>query len=87
MRVENLGNNVNEYCERTSNGSSTWDICRECAADLEDSPHIFDKELSPYNNDEPEGDEGRGGDVDHPPYEECDYKCVICKKVLDEDEN
>lgn len=84
MRVENLGKNVDEwYAKNRGDGSSTHDVCRGCANRLEKNPHAFDDKLKPYNGD-PQGDEGWGGDVDHPPYDDDpgSYKCAACGKKL-----
>lgn len=38
-----------------------------------------------------EGPDGRGDcwgyNEDHPPYEDCDYECEICRKQLGEEDN
>ncbi len=49
---------------------------------------MFNDKLTPYNNGEPQGDEGWGGECSHPGYEENgDYKCAVCgKKLTDKDE-
>ena len=86
MRVENLGKNVLEYCRQTGNGSSTHDLCPDCANQLEDDPNCFNSILKPYNSGEPEGDRGWGGDCAHPDYADDDYKCEICKVPLRSDD-
>jgi len=78
-RVANSGSNVDEWCNRSGNGSSTHDLCKWCAGTLERNPHGLD--LRPYNGD-PVGTEGWSGDVDHPEYAECDYTCEVCGKKL-----
>jgi hypothetical protein len=82
-RVENLGTNVDEWWEREQEGSSTFDVCFDCHCDLENDPHAYDDELAPYNGD-PSGDAGRGGDVEHPSYDESDidYDCEVCGAKL-----
>lgn len=82
-RVENLGANVSAWNERTGNGSSTHDLCTSCARQLERDPYCYDGILFPYNGD-PVGEDGWGGDVEHPNYDECDYRCAIpdCKVLL-----
>ncbi len=80
-RVENLGTNVTTFCEESDEGSSTFDVCNTCHADLELDPHAFDYKLKPFNGD-PEGDDGRGGDVEHPPYNDCMYDCEVCSVPL-----
>lgn len=83
-RLENCGPSVDKFCRETGNGSSTHDVCRHCAP--ADGEFIKDKGLVPYNGD-PEGEEGWTGEVEHPCYSECDYRCVICKAKLTEDDN
>lgn len=85
-RIENNGDSVSEWCERTGNGSSTHDVCKPCYNRLEKNPHLFDSKLDRYNGD-PLGEEGWGGDVCHPPYEGEDYSCEICKRKLTERDN
>jgi hypothetical protein len=85
-RVYNIGKSVDAFCEKTGNGSSSWDLCQDCAHDLKNDPHIFDAELIPYNGD-PNGEDGREGDMEHPSYSECDYKCEVCKQPLTEDDD
>lgn len=80
-RIENIGDNVTEYCERTGEGSSTFDICTGCASHLETDPHVYDAILSPYNGD-PEGDGGYDEGCVHPDYDDEDYICEICYKAL-----
>lgn len=80
-RIENIGDNVSEYCERTGEGSSTFDICTDCASHLETDPHVYDAILSPYNGD-PEGDEGYEAGCVHPDYDEEGYLCTFCYKPL-----
>lgn len=87
-RVENLGKNVDEWWEEVGEGSSTHDVCSECAEILDMDPHAFDEELQPYNGD-PQGDAGWGGDVDHPSYGEydIDYNCEACGAKLTADDD
>lgn len=87
-RVENIGSNVNLWYNNpgNGNGSSTFDICKQCADELKSDPHAFDDKLKPYNGDPP-GDEGREGDCDHPLYQDEDYGCEVCKKSLTEEDN
>jgi hypothetical protein len=91
-RIENTGDNVDEFCQRTGNGSSTWDVCIECYEDydLEDGSNLdeVNDKLVPYNGD-PDG-VMRGGSVEHPDYSDgfCDgYRCEICKAPLTEKDN
>ena len=83
-RVENLGDNVSTFCEEDGNGSSTWDVCNECHEELEQDSHVFDKTLAPYNGD-PDGSDGRGGDCEHPPFDEMDYHCDVCGVAINDD--
>jgi hypothetical protein len=76
-RVENLGENVSAWCDRTHEGSSTWDVCEEHAEYLDDDPSYYDNDLVPYGDGEPSGDAGRGGDVEHPPYADGSYHCAL----------
>ena len=85
-RVENLGPELDAFCRETGNGSSTYDVCAECAEELRDDPHCHNDKLKPFNGD-PQGSEGWGGDVEHPPYDELDYTCVICNKPLTDEED
>ena len=82
-RVENLGANVSAWSEKTGNGSSTFDLCKAHAEQLDENPHRFDAILQPYNGDPP-GEDGRGDNVEHPDYDECDYRCAIpnCRVLL-----
>ena len=87
-RVDNLGKNVDEWHDKAvGEGTSTFDVCSSCASVLAKRPHAFDKKLKPYQYGEPSGDLGRGGDVEHPPYEETDYECAVCGKPLTEHSN
>lgn len=87
-RIENLGDNVSAWHDApgNGNGSSTWDVCRHCADELEYEPHTFDDKLVPYNDDPP-GDAGRGGNCEHPPYEDGDYTCAVCNEPLIEEDD
>lgn len=87
-RVENLGANVNHWHkhEARGEGSSTFDVCRSCWHDLDADAHAYDAELTPYNGD-PDGTDGRGGDIGHPPYEDGEYECEVCHETLTDDDN
>jgi DNA-directed RNA polymerase subunit RPC12/RpoP len=89
-RVDNSGSNVHEWCESPDNkygsGSSTYDVCMRCYKHLKSDPHFYDEELKPYNGD-PLGIDGWGGDVVHPPYEDDDYICAVCKRKLKESDD
>jgi hypothetical protein len=90
-RVENVGNNVYEWNERTGDGSSVHDVCQKCYKKLGKNPHVFDGTLRPYQFDEPQGTEGWQGDVEHPPYEDEGWqsvvRCKVCQKKLTERDN
>ena len=85
MRVDNLGKNVDVWYETESggNGSSTHDVCLDCHSQLRIDPHCFDNKLQPYNGD-PQGEDGWGSNVEHPPYEDVPelYRCQVCDKPL-----
>lgn len=89
IRIANVGANVSEWSERTGEGSSTWDICKRHIPTLEKLPYAYDDILVPYvDREEPSGEDGREGDVAHPPYEEmdeADRKCAICGHDLIDD--
>jgi len=83
-RIENVGSNVDEYCEKSGEGSSTFDICSECNETLLGyNTLVFrgDKDFAPYNGD-PVGFDGHETWIDHPPYEECGYTCTHCHTPL-----
>lgn len=86
-RVENLGANVDEWNRIEDEHSSTYDVCRHCYEDLETDPNAHNQDLVPYNNNEPQGEDGWGGDLFHPSYEEEDYECAVCGKHLTEDDD
>lgn len=82
-RVENIGKNVDAWYRSVGEGSSTWDVCSHCNDDLLRDPHMYDPELKPYGFEEPDGDDGRGGEVVHPSYDEdINYECAICGEPL-----
>jgi hypothetical protein len=85
-RVENLGKNVDEWYEEYEEGTSTHDVCASCWADLQAVPDAYNDKLTPYNGD-PQGDEGWGGEVCHPSYNEDDYDCEVCGDHLTEDDD
>lgn len=86
FRVENLGPEVDKWCEETGNGSSTYDVCYDCHEELEMNPFAYDYKLVPYGNGEPVGSLGWGGDVDHPPYSDelIKHECAVCGANLSE---
>jgi hypothetical protein len=83
-RVENLGKNVTDWSTRTGNGASTIDLCNSHAVELDTHPHRFDGVLHPYGDGEPVGEDGWGGDVEHPNYDESAIRCAIptCQVLL-----
>lgn len=81
-RVSNSGINVDLWYERVGEASSTHDVCKGCHQKLEKDPNRFNHILTPYQREEPQGVDGWEGDVDHPPYSECDYQCTVCGKKL-----
>ena len=83
-RVENLGTSVDAWNKETGEGSTTHDICTSCHRKLEKNSHEFDQQLTPINLDEPTGDLGWGGEVDHPSYADKfqDYYCKVCGRRL-----
>lgn len=85
-RCDNDGENVNEFCDRTGEGSSTFDLCKDCGEELENDPMAFVDDLKPYNGD-PVGDAGHGFGADHPPYEGEEYQCEVCDKRLTAKDN
>lgn len=84
-RLANDGAAVNEWYrlegERTGNGSSTYDLCTECA----DDPETALESLEPYNGD-PKGDEltdGAPAPCYETEYEEGNgYPCEVCGVIL-----
>lgn len=69
---------VADFCTKTGNGSSTFDLCRRCGLDAEGEP-LAAYNLSPYNG-EPAG---VLTNVEwHPDYDENDYVCECCGKPL-----
>jgi hypothetical protein len=84
-RVENLGQNVDEWYKTARSGSSTHDVCSHCNRILLHDPKHF--KLQPYNTREPQGDKGWGGEVEHPDYEDSDYTCAACGRKLTKKDN
>ncbi len=82
IRVENLGANVSAWCKKTGEGSTTYDLCVTCHAELLNDPHSLDNDLTPQGPGEPQGEDGYGGDVEHPSYNDTEYNCTICGTVL-----
>ena len=89
-RVENLGPNVDDWYKNHNPdgaGTSTHDVCKNCHDDLKDDPHCADDELKPYHTNEPQGTDGWGGDVEHPPYEDDFYSCAVCGEQLTDNDD
>lgn len=85
-RYENTGSNVSDWCTETGEGSTTHDICAECAVDFErDSLADEGDKLELFGRGEPRGYGGWVGDVEHPHYDWTEYHCAICGRELDED--
>lgn len=82
-RVSNLGANVSAWSDQSREGSSVFDLCKAHAEQLEKNPHRFDDVLKPYNGD-PIGEDGWGGDVVHPNYDDewDDCRCAVCGVLL-----
>ena len=78
-RLENSGTAVNDFCERTGEGSSTFDLCKGCAAYYRGNT-TAGAGLKLYHQGEPNGT--LEGDVEHPDYDDLDYKCEICDHLL-----
>jgi len=81
-RIENIGANVTAWCDKYGDGSSTYDVCSYHHREITDSPHAYAHKLLPYGTNEPVGDAGWGGDVEHPPYEDEGYCCAVCGRKL-----
>jgi len=76
--VANCGEAVDVWYETESKGqagSSIYDVCNRCLPDVEEDPAL----LKPFNGD-PLGEWIEG--EDHPPYEDEDYRCAVCNKLL-----
>lgn len=81
---------LGDFCERTGNGSSNFDLCCSCAKDW-DGIGELPSECGPYNG-EPEGEGiqyqlvGDDGAA-HPCYEDEEYDCEVCGKRLTKEDN
>jgi len=88
-RVDNQGKNVSHWYDNEGggNGSSTYDVCADCATDLSHDPHYYNDILTPFNGD-PQGEDGWVDDgCCHPSYTNGDdYFCAVCNKLLTEDD-
>lgn len=87
-RIENAGPAVDEWCDRTGSGSSTFDLCNRCwLNDVWNEPaaQVVAEypDLAPYNG-EPVGETFEAcGSESHPPYDDPDnYSCAICGRTL-----
>ena len=82
-RMENTDRNgsteIRDFCNATGEGSSTFDLCKRCAAKYLYMP-LSAARLIPYNGD-PAGILGNDG-VDHPEYRGEDYECAVCMAPL-----
>lgn len=90
-RVHADGSATTEWCERTGNGASIHDLCRNCSLELQADPKYFNDELKVYNSGEPEA-EFWGGDAEHPCYRDVamdgePYCCEVCKEELTVSDN
>ncbi len=66
-------------------GTPTVNLCRACGANFQEGDKI--DEVAPAGM--PEFDGGTIGsiDVDHPPFEDQDYKCGMCDEPLTNEDN
>lgn len=71
-----------DYDPSSGDGSPTFDCCTSCASDFEEGDSMPEYTQAGIG-------EGVVGvtDVDHPPYEECDYACEVCGASLDKEDN
>ncbi len=76
---------LGDYCEKSGNGASTFDLCKACAKEHEKTGEL-PPDCTPYNG-EPEGKYELEGDVEHPPFEDEEYLCECCSKWLTEEDN
>ena len=83
-RLENCGVHVDAYCRKTNEGSSIWDVCKECASTVQYDQPPGESGLFPWNGD-PMGD--HVGEMENwNLYTEDEYSCEICGKRLGEDD-
>jgi hypothetical protein len=86
------------FLKETGNGTSTFDVCETCANKFDTGePWPHDEEhkkgdLSPYNGETdyatyPDGFVVGETEVEHPPYDDCDYNCCCCGGKLNEDDD
>ena len=85
-RLENCGPSVDAFCRETGSGSSTHDICADCAQEFSFDFPTPDDRLKPDLED-PVGEDGWHLTDYHPPYSECDYRCELCGKKLTEEDD
>jgi hypothetical protein len=73
---------LRQWNHRTGNGSSGFDLCKRCARKFNGKP-IKESGLEPYNGEPSLAhyilsvSEG-----EHPSYDDEDYTCACCRKVL-----
>ena len=92
-RFENVGPGVDEWYASTDQGTSTWDLCEDCAPAHRKTPHQYEN-IQAYgfgspNRDasqgtiyEPMGGPAVGGGVAHPDYVSEGYTCDECGTPL-----
>lgn len=84
-RIYLTGEAISKYCEESGNGSSNYDLCASCYEEVMADPESYLDDFEPYNGEpKPTGFEGEG---EHPPYDECDYDCELCKTPLTEEDD
>lgn len=72
-RVENKGPSVDTWAQQAKIGPTTHELCRLCYGLLTDNPQALNAFLSPLKmhpeaGPEPRGEDGWGGDLEHPSY-------------------
>ena len=93
-RIGNHGSNVDQYCQTTFEGSSTFDVCQQCYDHNDCNKPIVtwmssgkeNNTLYPYNGD-PYGDSVEIIDYDMQYHilnqeDEDSYTCDLCNKLL-----
>ena len=83
-RLENTGDAVSAWSEKSGEGSSTFDLCQDCAEEHEGTT-LAEAGLKPYHTGEPSGT--LEGEVDHPSYSDDSYVCACCEADLTADDN
>lgn len=64
--------------EILSKSSNTIDICNNCAIDIEEDDSTYEHDLDGKFPNSYIG----SVEVEHPNYDDDDYKCFICDKIL-----